>query len=146
MRRFLPFAALGLALAGCPATNTPDDAGTLGDTAMSDASGLDAPALPDAPSGDADLDTADADLPDVAPLVDAGPDAFECPDRDGDGERDAACGGDDCADDDATLSSALGPCATPTATRRCVDGVAVDIECGGDTPYCDARVETTLQS
>ncbi|MBX7193833.1 MAG: hypothetical protein K1X94_17405, partial [Sandaracinaceae bacterium] len=66
---------LALAFAGCPATNSPDDAGP------GDAPGLtDVPAVPDAPP------------------VDAGGDAFACPDRDGDGDRDFACGGGDCAD------------------------------------------------
>ncbi|MBX7195526.1 MAG: hypothetical protein K1X94_25950 [Sandaracinaceae bacterium] len=116
-------AGMVLALVGCPATNSPDDAGILGDAEVADARGLtDGPAEHD------------------APRIDAGPDAFACPDRDGDGDPDFACGGGDCDDEDATLSSELGPCSTPTATRRCVGGAAVDVECGGDTPYCDARV------
>ena len=105
-------------LAGCPETNTPPIDANRADTS----SALDAPL------------TIDSSTLDVS-RVDA-----SCPDVDFDGETDAACGGTDCDDTDPTLSSALGPCGTPTAMRRCVGGVIRDIECADDTPYCDARV------
>lgn len=111
---------LVLLVAGCPETNTfaDEDAGL---------SGL-----------DASLEELDA----AGGTVDATatPDVFVCPDVDGDGETDARCGGTDCDDEDAMLSSTQGPCGTPTAIHRCVAGEAADIECTGETPYCDARI------
>lgn len=108
-------AALALVIAGCPVTNTPP----------TDATGADAWS---------------PELSTDAARFDAGVDAFVCLDLDGDGETDAACGGLDCADGDATLTSTVGPCGTPTAIRRCVSGMLTDVECTGDTPYCDARL------
>ena len=127
---------LALALAGCAVTNAPPIDATGPDTSSSEAdASLDAWRTD--PSGD-------APMPDVpmtdAPARDGGPDAYVCPDLDGDGETDAVCGGTDCDDTNGTLSSTTGPCGTATAIRRCVGGVLTDVECDGDTPYCDARV------
>jgi hypothetical protein len=113
----------GLLLAGCPESNTLDDDGGAADSSS--------------PDLDASIDAPDPEGPDA---VTATPDVFVCPDGDGDGETDARCGGTDCDDEDAMLSSTQGPCGTPTAIHRCVAGAAADVECTGETPYCDARV------
>jgi hypothetical protein len=115
---------LALATAGCPVTNTPGD----------DAAGADA-----SPSTDTFPSPEDVTSSDAFRAADVGTDAFLCPDLDGDGDAAFACGGGDCADDDPTVSSLLGPCASPTSVRRCVDGGVAEVSCAGDTPYCDAR-------
>lgn len=59
-----------------------------------------------------------------------------CPDRDGDGATDAACGGPDCADGDASLSPARGRCTSATRRERCVAGEVMGELC---PLVCDAR-------
>ncbi len=89
--------------------------------------------LPDA--APADAGPSDAARPDAA-QDDAGPrdagdvDAFVCPDLDGDGHADAACGGDDCDDSDVSRY--------PGATEVC-DGD--DEDCDDATYGADADAD-----
>lgn len=73
---------------------------------------------------------------------DAGVDDAFCPDGDGDGARDAACGGDDCDDADPAVGPGRGLCIGPVTLRSCVDGVRVDADCSAATPDCDARTNS----
>jgi hypothetical protein len=107
---------LALLATGCVATHSADDASTS-DAPVIDASATDAP------------------TPDAARL----PDAFVCPDGDGDGETDARCGGPDCDDADRDISSTRTLCASPTSVTRCEGAMRVDAACDSATPYCDAR-------
>lgn len=107
---------IALLAAGCVTTHAADDA------SQADAHAIDASAS-DAPS------------PDAFVL----PDAFICPDADGDGETDARCGGLDCDDADALISSTRTLCASATNVTRCEGGMRVDAACDLATPYCDAR-------
>lgn len=107
---------VALLAAGCVTTHSADDA------SQADAHVLDASAS-DTPS------------PDAFVL----PDAFTCPDSDGDGETDARCGGTDCDDADALISSTRTLCASATSVTRCAGGMRVDAACDAATPYCDAR-------
>jgi hypothetical protein len=61
---------------------------------------------------DSYVDTNDSDCVESPPI---------CPDNDGDGYEDVACGGDDCNDDNPEIN--------PGATENCVDGV--DNDCDG---------------
>lgn len=120
MRFGLPALLAALAVPSCgPATNARDAAlpTDAADTLEPD-SGPDAPtdAQPEASTPEAGADSP-ADTP-------------SCPDRDGDGHRDMACGGDDCNDNDRLVH--------PGADPRCAD---VDSDCDG-TP--DTREELAL--
>lgn len=92
----------------------------------------------------------------VAPLSDAAPhdtfvesrdgtspaaDALDaaCRDLDGDGAADAACGGTDCDDADATIGPSASVCVGPTRVRRCADGLVVEEDCASPSPDCDGR-------
>ena len=107
---------VALLAAGCVTTHSADDA------RQADAHAIDASAS-DAPS------------PDAVVL----PDAFVCPDADGDGETDARCGGLDCDDADAAISSTRTLCASATRVTRCAAALRVDAVCDVAAPYCDAR-------
>ena len=107
---------IALLAAGCVTTHAADDA------RQADAHAVDASAS-DAPS------------PDALVL----PDAFVCPDADGDGETDARCGGLDCDDTDAAISSTRTLCASAASVTRCAGGMRVDAACDVAAPYCDAR-------
>lgn len=110
--------ALFALTAGCVTAHSPDDASEVDAALARDASStVDAFRLPDA----------------FVP-----PDAF-CPDSDRDGERDVRCGGTDCDDADAQVSSTRTHCASPTSVTRCEGAMRVDAACEGATPYCDAR-------
>ena len=101
MPRLAVFASFALVMASCGGDDTPPvetDLGVALDAGAHDAGPQDA-ARPDGASEDAGAQ-------------DAGEvDAFVCPDSDGDGHADAACGGDDCDDAD--------PSRYPGATEVC---------------------------
>lgn len=67
---------------------------------------------------------------------DGGPDA-PCPDRDGDGARDAACGGGDCDDGDGTLGPGRSRCTSPTTVLACAGPSRTEGPC--ELGVCDAR-------
>ena len=93
----------------------------------------------------ADVAQMDASATD-APSLDAArdPDAFVCPDSDGDGETDARCGGLDCDDADRGISSTRTRCGSPTQVTRCEGAMRVDAACDSATPYCDARTDACV--
>lgn len=67
------------------------------------------------------------------------PDAFFCPDRDGDGARDAACGGDDCDDTISGVGPGRSVCFGPALIVDCVGATRVEEPCPSATPDCDFR-------
>ena len=71
----------------------------------------------------------------------AGGCASRSPDADGDGETDARCGGLDCDDADALISSTRTHCASATSVTRWAGGMRVDAACDVAAPYCDARTK-----
>jgi hypothetical protein len=75
--------------------------------------------------GDASTDDATLDAP--------------CPDGDGDGARDARCGGDDCDDADPHVGPHASACASPTRVRACDGAMVTEHDCAATTPDCDAR-------
>ncbi len=78
----------------------------------------------DMPDDDGDDDSATDD--DTADDDTADDDTVECPDADGDGYRDAACGGEDCDDADRNVN--------PDAYDICGDGVDNDCDGTPDNP------------
>ncbi len=99
-------------------------------------------------AGAADAGAVDARSQDAGATDGAAPDVGACPDRDGDGHRDARCGGDDCDDND--------PNRYPGNTEVC-DAAGHDEDCNpatlgpdgdGDgfvsTACCDAQTDGTL--
>jgi hypothetical protein len=118
--RLALLAVLASAAASCGGDDAPPidaDLGVLPDAAPQDAGDASAP----------DAGALDASAPDAGP-VDAGAqdagdvDAFVCPDLDGDGYTDLACGGTDCDDTDSNIH--------PGVTETC-DGL--DNDCDGTT-------------
>lgn len=69
----------------------------------------------------------DAELDAVAGLNED--DTAICPDRDGDGFRDRACGGNDCNDNDRAVN--------PAAVENCA--ATRDLNCDGSTPMCPSN-------
>jgi MYXO-CTERM domain-containing protein len=69
----------------------------------------------------------DAELDAVAGLNED--DTAICPDRDGDGFRDRACGGNDCNDNDRAVN--------PAAVEDCA--ATRDLNCDGSTPMCPSN-------
>ena len=114
--RLVLLALLALSVASCGGDDVPP---VDTDSGAPDAAPQDA-APSDAARPDAALDDAGArDAGDV--------DAFGCPDSDGDGHADAACGGDDCDDTDVSRY--------PGATEVCNGGV--DDDCNGLADIAD---------
>ncbi len=118
-------AALAILLAACSA-----DHGVID----SDAAATDAGTEPRA---DARVDAA---VIRVDGGTDAGFDAFVCPDADGDGARDARCGGNDCDDADPTIGPSASVCTGPTRMRHCLGARVAEDDCMAPTPDCDARM------
>ena len=120
MPRLAVFASFALVMASCGGDDTPPvetDLGVALDAGAHDAGAQDA-ARPDG-------------APEDAGAQDAGEvDAFVCPDVDGDGYADAACGGDDCDDSDARRD--------PGATEVCDDD---DEDCDPATYGADADAD-----
>jgi hypothetical protein len=86
-----------------------------------------------ASEGGADAASIEAGNTEAAAAVDApAPDAA-CPDRDNDGHRDRACGGDDCNDGD--------PAIAPGLPARCA---AADYNCNGTADHEEGASQDTL--
>lgn len=66
-------------------------------------------------------------------------DAFVCPDEDRDGDPRFACGGRDCDDGRPDLYGDRPACGDGVTQLQCSGADVVEVVCGADAAYCDAR-------
>jgi hypothetical protein len=128
--------ACTLAISSCGGDDTPPtDSGVAPDAAPQDAGPLDA-AHPDA----APQDAGPRDSGDV--------DAFVCPDSDGDGHTDIACGGDDCNDSDSSRYPGNTEVCDATGHDEDCDLTTYGADGDGDgfvaTACCNTQADDTL--
>jgi hypothetical protein len=106
----------------------------------------------DAPPIDADLgvlpDAAPQDAGDAGPRDAAEPDAFMCPDLDGDGHAEITCGGDDCDDDDSARYPGNTEVCDAAGHDEDCDDTTFGIDGDGDdfvsTACCNTQTDGTL--